>query len=468
VISLAVYALLRAPMATAIVYIVGNLLLPERIAINPPLLPDIGKQEVISLAALIGVTTFARQRMSAARIGTGLELIILIGVPCVAFTVFNNSDFIRSGRMLIPGTNPTDIIPDAIVIIIRWAIPFVIARAVFTRARDGRTLMLVFAVAGLFYSVPVIIEMIISPQLHKFVYGYMQHSFLQTLRGDGYRPMVFMPHGLNLTLFLVMAVAAAATMWRTDRSKLQVSYAPLTVYLGVILVLCRSTGSTLYGLMITPLILFAPAKLQIGMASVLAIFVFSYPVLRQIEVLPFEAALNVAKQYAGERRAKSLQARLHTEETMLERIKERPWFGWADSGRSGVRIAVTGRFATVYDGYWIIILGKRGIIGYITTFALLLLPIFIAGRAMSRIRAPEDRALLGALSLMIAVSTFDLLPNATVDNYLTILSGALAGLVPGILKEQAAAQTQNKDGNGALPLEQQARAASLLGPTTPR
>ncbi|MFB0976566.1 MAG: hypothetical protein QMC73_02780, partial [Myxococcota bacterium] len=468
VISLAVYALMRAPMATAVIYIAGNLLLPERIAIDPPLLPDIGKQEVISLAALIAVTAFARQRMSTARIGTGVELMIVIGVACIAFTVFNNSDFIRSGRMLIPGTNPTDIIPDTIVVIIRWAIPFVIARAVFTRARDGRTLMLVFAVAGLFYSVPVIIELIISPQLHKFVYGYMQHSFLQTLRGDGYRPMVFMPHGLNLTFFLVMAVAAAATMWRTERSKLQASYATLTLYLGVILLLCRSTGSTLYALLITPLILFAPPRLQIRVASALAIVVFSYPVLRQVDVIPFEAALNVAKHYAGERRAKSFQSRLHTEETMLERIKERPWFGWASPGRSGVRDPVTGQLDTVYDGYWIIVLGKRGIIGFITTFALLLLPIFIAGRAISRIRAPEDRALLGALSLMIAVSTFDLLPNSTVDNYLTVLSGALAGLVPGILKEQAAAQVQNRDANGVLPRDKQARAASLLGPTPPQ
>ena len=69
---------------------------------------------------------------------------------------------------------------------------------------------------------------------------------------------------------------------------------------------------------------------------------------------------------------------------------------------------------------------------------------------------------------MISISTFYLRPNPTVDNYLTILSGALAGLVPGILKEQAAAQTQNKDGNGALPLEQQARPDSLSGPTQPR
>ena len=382
VISLAVYALMRAPMATAIVFIAGNLLLPEKIAVDPPLLPDIGKQEVISLAALIAVTAFARQRMSAARIGTGVEIIIGVGVACVALTVFNNADFIRSGPTLIPGTNPTDFIPDAIVVIVRWAIPFAIARACFTRARDGRTLMLVFTIAGLLYTVPVIIELIISPQLHKFVYGFMQHSFLQTLRGDGYRPMVFMPHGLNLTVFLVMAVAAAATMWRTEQSRLRASFGPVTIYIGVILLICRSTGSTMYGLLITPLILFAPPRLQVRVASALAIVVFSYPILRQLEVIPFEAALDVAKEYAGERRAKSFGARLYTEETMLERIKERPWFGWASPGRSGVRDKQTGRLATVYDGYWIIVLGKRGIIGYITTFALLLLPIFIAGRAL--------------------------------------------------------------------------------------
>ena len=74
-------------------------------------------------------------------------------------------------------------------------------------------------------------------------------------------------------------------------------------------------------------------------------------------------------------------------------------------------------------------------------------------------------SLLGALSLMVAVTTFDLLPNSTIDNYLILLSGALAGLVSGILKEQRVASSMTPGGTSVLPLDKQARAASLLGPS---
>ena len=463
-IALAVFALFRAPLATAVVFVAGNLLLPEMVAVNPPLLPDIGKQEVISVSALIAAIFFARQRLGDARIGTGLEVLAGIGVAGVVFTVANNTDFMRYGPEFVPGTNPTDVIPDGIQVLLRWGIPFIIGRAMFTRARDGRVLMYVLVASAVIYSIPIIVELLISPQLHRFVYGYYQHSFLQTKRGDGYRPMVFMAHGLHLTLYLVMCLGAAGALWRIERKALRASLAPAAVYLGVLLIVCRSTGSTMYGLFLAPLVLLASPRLQIRIASLLAIFVIAYPILRNFDVIPFDFAVDMAKEYAGEKRAKSLSARLYTEETMLERIKERPWFGWASPGRSGVRDPDTGRMATVYDGYWIIILSKRGIVGYITTFALLIFPIIMAGRALPRIRAPEDRVMLGALSLMIAITTFDLLPNSTIDNYMTLFSGALAGLVPGILREQRAMQATRRNGKSPLPLDKQTRMATLLGP----
>ena len=46
----------------------------------------------------------------------------------------------------------------------------------------------------------------LSPQLHSRLYGFTQHDFLQTVRGDyTYRPMVFMQHGLAVAMFLGMA-----------------------------------------------------------------------------------------------------------------------------------------------------------------------------------------------------------------------------------------------------------------------
>lgn len=51
-------------------------------------------------------------------------------------------------------------------------------------------------IAGLIYTVPMLYEIRMSPQLHTIFYGYFPHSFGQQARGGGFRPVVFMGHGL--------------------------------------------------------------------------------------------------------------------------------------------------------------------------------------------------------------------------------------------------------------------------------
>ena len=65
-------------------------------------------------------------------------------------------------------------------------------------------------VAGACAYVPLITyELHMAPQLHNRFYGYFQHDFSQTLRGTGYRPMVFMAHGLTLSLFMAFSSVVA-------------------------------------------------------------------------------------------------------------------------------------------------------------------------------------------------------------------------------------------------------------------
>ena len=44
--------------------------------------------------------------------------------------------------------------------------------------------------------VPFVGIMLISPQLHFMTYGFYQHEFTQVVRMGGYRPMVFLQHGI--------------------------------------------------------------------------------------------------------------------------------------------------------------------------------------------------------------------------------------------------------------------------------
>jgi hypothetical protein len=58
--------------------------------------------------------------------------------------------------------------------------------------------------------------------LHTWVYGYFPHSFAQQLRYGGYRPVVFMGHGLLVALFAAIALISAVVMWQLKSKVYQI------------------------------------------------------------------------------------------------------------------------------------------------------------------------------------------------------------------------------------------------------
>jgi O-antigen ligase len=435
-VTLGLFLMLRPPTAAALSLVGASMFLPSAVSLNPPILPVLAKEEFASIALALAVSLFARPALRRARLGRGPELLLGVGFVGGILGVMSNSDPLRVGPVLVPGTFASEAVADVLELAIRWGVPFCVGRALFRRARDVRVLFSVLALAGLVYSLPILLELWISPQLHRMVYGYHQHAFLQTMRGGGYRPMVFMAHGLALSLFVVMCMASASALARMRQRAFGLPAAAIAGYLALILVVCKSTGSLVYGIFLGPLVLLASPRLQVRAACVLAVLILSYPLLRAYDVVPGERGVALAGDVAGAQRAATLAARRETATAMLERIAERPWLGWVSAGRSGIRDPETGELETVYDGVWVILLAERGIAGFVAVFGLLLFPLLAAARGMSRIRSASDRVVVGALSLMVAVRVFDLLPNSTVEGYLTLLSGALAGVVPGILREQ--------------------------------
>ena len=461
-ITLAVFAIFRPATATAIVFMGGTMFLPSATRFDLPILPEIGKEEVIAASGLLATYVFARGRMRRAKLGRGLEALIGISIIGGILSVFANMDPLVAGPLVVRGASPTEFVARTIEQVLRWGIPFFVGRAIYTRSRDGRTLLVAFVVGGFIYTFPMLVELQISPQLHRFVYGFYQHAYSQTKRGDGYRPMVFMAHGLHVALFMVLCTTAATALWRMRQKIFVVPAGPIAFYLSVMLVACKSTGALVYAMLIGPFLVFAPTKIQIRAAAALAIVVFSYPVLRTYNLVPWEYALELASEYTNERRVNSLSTRFETEETMMDRIKQRPLLGWASAGRSAIRDETTGLLDTVYDGFWIILLSRRGIVGYVTLFSMLLIPVYFALRSLPRIRARNDRILVCALSFMVTINVFDLIPNSTVEGYLTLMSGALAGLVPGILREQEIRRRNKFHQPGVRIVDPKNKTAALL------
>ncbi|HEB90437.1 MAG TPA: hypothetical protein ENI85_12770 [Deltaproteobacteria bacterium] len=440
VVPLILFYMLRPHLAAILTLLSATLFLPVGAGFNLPVLPTMGKEEIASLACMLCAMGFAGDRLVRARPLRGPELLLVLLSLGTILSVLNNQDRLYYGPVVVPGIEITGFVSDILEDLLRWGFPFFIGRALFVRSEHLKDLLAVFIFAGLVYSLLILFEIRMSPQLHRWTYGYHQHGFSQTIRSDGsYRPMVYMRHGLHVALFIFLCMTAAWTFFRTRYRLPLIPFVPkglVAGYLSVILVMEKSLGAVLYGLVVAPLVIFTSTRIQILAAVAIAMLCLSYPALRLFRLIPVESVVEFAETEFGHDRAHSLAGRLRTEDQMMQRIQERPLFGWASSGRPMVRSEVSGRTKTVYDGVWVILLVKGGIVRFLCIFGLLLAPVFLAFLRMGMIRSKQDRIMIAGLSLMVAINVFDLLPNSTVEGYLTLMSGVLAGVVPGILAEQ--------------------------------
>src|SRR5260370_35172054 len=94
-------------------------------------------------------------------------------------------------------------------------IPFLLGPQLLQNSTDGEDILRALAIAGLIYSVPMLFEIRVSPQLHTWIYGYFPNSFEQQMRDGGFRPVVFLGHGLIVAFFVMTTSVAAAAFSRT-------------------------------------------------------------------------------------------------------------------------------------------------------------------------------------------------------------------------------------------------------------
>ena len=289
-----------------------------------------------------------------------------------------------------------------------------------------RAILVALVLSGLAYSVPMLIEMRLSPQMNVWVYGFFQHDFFQTIRFGGYRPVVFLPHGLWVAFYALMCLAAALVLLRASPPGQLPKYLLACVYLGLLLILSKSAGPVIYALGLTPLLLLTGRRWQLGMAALLAVLVVAYPLLRGAHLVPLDGIVAVAESFDRDR-ALSLAFRIGNEEQLLARAMERPWFGWGGYGRNLIHDGITGRTITIADGAWIIILGIYGWLGYIAEFGLLALPLLALGREAFLQRGAAFSPYVAGVALILAANMVDLLPNATLIPFTWLMAGGLMG-----------------------------------------
>lgn len=435
----------RFPLHKAVILSIvgGYLLLPTKPSIDLPLLPAFDKLLVPSLSALVvsmlALSKIKRQQKAPSALArptiphhldgwiprnkVALILMALMIISAIGTPMTNQDPLPVGDFFVLPAMGPYDIAASglrALVILL----PFLLARRYLAHPDAQVDLLKLLAVCGVLYSIPTLIEIRLSPQLNTWIYGYFPHKFAQHIRGDGFRPVVFLQHGLWLGIFLCMTTLAAFGMWRIGLGKNPRIWLLLGLWMFVVAYLSKTLGAFLILIILLPILLLMSARLQLLMTASIAVILLSYPLLRGANIVPTERLVEIAEAISPER-ARSLQFRFTNEQVFLDKANERPLFGWGTWNRNRVYDERNGReLSRASDGYWIIQAGSAGWIGYISYVGLLSSAMIIL--AMRR-RSLEISQATVCLAVLLAANLVDSIPNAAITPVTWLIAGALMG-----------------------------------------
>ena len=407
----------------------GFLLLPVGTGFDAPGIPNMDKTLIPNLSILVWSVIFARHKIIVIPRNMILVGLMLLYVSSPFFTMLNNQEPLRLSMSSLQGMT----IYDGISILVEQLIellPFLIGYSAFKTESDLRDILKALVMAALAYSVLILWEVRMSPQLHTQLYGFFPHDFVQQVRAGGYRATVFLGHGLAVAIFVAMATVAAVGMWRDKMRIFGFPGAAYTMFLLLILLMCKSVGALVLAIIFGIASYLLRYRNMISILAISGLIIVAYPILRGAGLIPINAIVELSAEYSSDRAA-SLLTRIDNEDMLLEKVAEKPIFGWGTWGRGRIyKTHWTGKFdydATVTDGTWIIIISSFGWAGYIASFGLLAYPTARAFRHRNRFAKFPSYVIL--LTVLV-VNLLDLLPNSSLTPMTWLIAGALAGFTP--------------------------------------
>ncbi len=433
--GLLLFAFLPARRAVAAIWILGWVFLPPAAKYPLPGLPDYTKFHAIALTALIGSLIFDGKTYIKFRPAW-------YDLPALAFMLFPFMSSITNDL----GVN--DALSSIFNNFILWYAPYFLGRLYFSDLAGIRELAL-WILAGTILCIPLcIIEMKFSPQLNRWVYGYHQHpAFDQTRRYGGWRPMLFMQHGLMVGLWMSVGTLIATVMWMSGSLKrfLMLPISVWAVTLGLTTVMCRSFGALALlaiGLLVASIAKQARVPLLVLTFTLLPV---GYVTTRGTGLWDGSELVSLSNSIAGAQRGGSLEFRMKSENALIHHALKQPMFGWGGWNRNRPDRRDTGHFVAT-DGLWVITLGQRGLMGLIAFMMIFLLPpmLFLWRWGMVGIAHPW---LASAMAMCLAMLMFinDSLFNSMINPIYTVAAGGLSGLLMTAEVRQAMGVTNWRD-----------------------
>lgn len=401
-------------------FVLGWMFLPEA-KIPLPGLPDLSKMFATCVAILAGSFIFDRKTLLSVR----------LSVMDLPMFLWCTSPFFSS---LANGIGAYDGLSETLAQTVTWGLPYFVAKVYFGDPEGLKTLALAIFLGGIVYIPLCFIEMAISPQLHRMTYGFSQANILQSMRGDGFRPVVYMQHGLMVAMWMVSATFFGIWLHYAKLLPKKLPMIPIpTVWfipaLFFTTVLMKSSGAL--GLFIIGMFtLFTAQRFKTPIIFIILLLIPpTYMISRSTGYWDGTNLSSwIERNYSAER-AQSLQFRFDNEEMLIDKAKEGSFFGWAGWGRSRV-YDDDGRDLTITDGLWIISYGVRGIYGIVLmTIAIILPMVLLLIKVPLKEWASPRYAAASVFATMLTLYMIDNLLNAMVNPIFMLFAGGITTML---------------------------------------
>ena len=412
--------------AVIISFLVAWLFLPQRAGFSFPGIPDYTRISATCYSILLLTFIFDNKKIQDFKF-SWLDMPILILCICPFFSSMSND------------LGAYDGLSQTLSQTVKFGLPYFLGRIYLNNLSGLNQLAKSIFISGLIYMPLCLYEIRLSPQLHRIVYGYFAHSFAQTVRYGGFRPTVFMIHGLEVGMWMMAVTLIGIWLWQAKVIKkiwsIPISWLVLALIITFILI--KSTGAYLY-LIYGVFILFIAKQFRRSLPLLILIVAISlylsFASTGNFTPKNAEPVLSAIANNISVDRAQSLAFRLENEEILVEKALERPVFGWGGWGRNRVyEYNWAGELVdiSVTDSLWILAYGNTGLVGLISLYTAFFLPVLIFGlkRYPPKFWFHPQVAPTACLVVVITLYMLDNTLNALFNPIFVLICGGVTGLV---------------------------------------
>lgn len=408
--AIAMFLNLKPHHAVLCIIIGGWLFLPMT-TYNLPGIPPYSKNTAIAIGLIIG-GWFSRRGQASLFQWRAYDLPMVIYCLTPVATSLSNDLGLYNG------------ISGAFYQFVVWGVPYLAGRTYFRDIENLRDLCIGIIIGGLLYAPLCLYEVRMSPQLSNIFFGFFPHSFVQHMRYDGFRPIVFMQHGLMVALWMALTSTVAYWFWR-ERKIERMNVLFVVILVGVTII-CKSVNgwfSLLAGICFYSI--FKRYRSNF-LFFLLLIMIPLYISVRATDFISADTVKTVAKTFVDEERVASLGVRLTQENLFSQKAWERPLLGWGGYLRGWpVDPDTEEKLIKMIDSTWLITFNTYGLVGLVSLFVAMLQGPWRTLSLTSH-RLNDGAAMVPILlSLIIVLFMIDALFNGMVNPIIILSSGAV-------------------------------------------